>query len=72
MSFVERLWPEMSCFLCNEPINEEFIVWSGTRSIYFHPDCVPSFCRRLLEDWERSKGGDPAVDRLKDGTYYRQ
>lgn len=20
--------------------------------IYFHIDCVPSFCRRLLQDWE--------------------
>ena len=21
--------------------------------IYFHIDCVPSFCRRILQDWER-------------------
>lgn len=21
--------------------------------IYFHPNCVPSFCRRILMDWEQ-------------------
>ena len=21
--------------------------------ICFHPNCVPSFCRRILQDWER-------------------
>lgn len=24
-------------------------------NIFFHIACVPSFCRRLLEDWERSR-----------------
>ena len=24
--------------------------------IFFHPNCVPSFCRRVLEDWESVVG----------------
>jgi len=24
-------------------------------NIFFHPRCIPTFCRRILEDWERVK-----------------
>jgi len=33
-----------------------------TDDIFFHPDCVPSFCRRVLEDWERVRGFTPTGD----------
>ena len=38
---------------------------SAGMCVFFHPKCVPSFCRRILEDWERSAGMSPARDRQK-------
>ena len=31
-------------------------------NIFFHPHCVPSICRRLLEDWERAAIGSGDLD----------
>jgi hypothetical protein len=46
------------CFLCGRGVGEGFVIhWAGTTGdIYLHPTCVPSFCRRLLMDWERCTG----------------
>jgi hypothetical protein len=51
------------CFLCavdlGEPsLGNPVIHWMGSQGdIFFHRDCVPSFCRRILQDWERRGPG---------------
>jgi hypothetical protein len=45
--------PDYPCFLCATPLGEGLIVhWMGSHAdIYFHPDCVPAFTQKLLQDW---------------------
>jgi hypothetical protein len=43
------------CYLCGKGFTaeEKFIVWAGNGDLLFlHSNCVPSFCRRILEDWD--------------------
>lgn len=57
------------CFLCGKPVgDEQVIMWSGfgvessnanNVNIFFHPRCVPSFCRRVTQDWEGTEGFRP-------------
>ena len=55
--------PGHPCFLCGDPLGSGDIAhWAGsTATIYLHPGCVPSFCREILEDWERVNGFQPRM-----------
>jgi hypothetical protein len=47
---------QKECFHCHEPLVPPAVCWDGMPSmVSFHPRCVPSFCRRLLMDWEKSE-----------------
>lgn len=48
--------PATPCFLCGFPLGEsDAFCWSGASGfIYLHTSCIPSFARRMLEDWERA------------------
>lgn len=64
----EEVWgfegPGHLCLLCGEPVGDgQVAMWSGadateTRGatkIFFHPGCIPSFCRRILMDFEKAE-----------------
>ena len=59
--------PATPCFFCGIPLGTAMaVIWAGTPGwIHIHAACVPSLCRRLLEDWERANDITPQVDRLK-------
>ena len=59
--------PLQSCFLCGGAVGEGKVIhWRGSAGVlikafgpinkaldvFFHPGCVPLFCRRILSDWE--------------------
>jgi hypothetical protein len=35
--------------------------------IFWHVDCVPSFCRRILQDWDSIKSGEdkPQINKIE-------
>jgi hypothetical protein len=71
--YVDYHGPEHPCFFCGESLGEGMVVhWSGTGfkgpgTIFIHPKCVPTFCRRLLMDWERAVGFLPLENKRREG-----
>ena len=59
--FPDFTGPEHPCFFCGTALGYgDIVMWSGCPAyLYLHPNCVPTFCRNILEDWDRVNGSLP-------------